>query len=74
MAPFQSAACVSVVPLEPALLPVRPLRAVLAVLHVWMKRSRQRRALADLEDHHLKDIGKTHEQALAEARKPFWRA
>jgi uncharacterized protein YjiS (DUF1127 family) len=39
-----------------------------------MDRSRQRRALASLEAHRLNDIGKTRDEALAEADKPFWRA
>lgn len=35
--------------------------------------SRQRQALAQLDDHDLKDIGVTREQANAEAAKPFWK-
>jgi uncharacterized protein YjiS (DUF1127 family) len=37
------------------------------------ERSRQRQALAELDDHHLKDIGKTRPEAMAEAAKPFWK-
>jgi uncharacterized protein YjiS (DUF1127 family) len=37
------------------------------------ERSRQRQALAELDDHHLKDIGKTRQEANAEAAKPFWK-
>jgi uncharacterized protein YjiS (DUF1127 family) len=51
-----------------------PASAVLALIRMWTERSRQRRALADLDDNRLKDIGKTREEALAEAGKPFWRA
>jgi uncharacterized protein YjiS (DUF1127 family) len=36
-------------------------------------RSRQRQALAQLDDHLLKDIGVTRQQAIAEAGKPFWK-
>lgn len=36
-------------------------------------RSRQRHALAQLDDRLLKDIGVTRRQALAEAGKPFWK-
>jgi uncharacterized protein YjiS (DUF1127 family) len=36
-------------------------------------RSRQRRALTQLDDHALKDIGVTRRQATAEAAKPFWK-
>jgi len=37
------------------------------------ERSRQRQALAELDDHALKDIGVTRQQAIAEAAKPFWK-
>ncbi len=37
-------------------------------------RYRQRRALAQLDDRLLQDIGVTRRQALLESRKPFWRA
>jgi uncharacterized protein YjiS (DUF1127 family) len=37
------------------------------------ERSRQRQALAELDDHALKDIGVTRQQAVAEAAKPFWK-
>jgi uncharacterized protein YjiS (DUF1127 family) len=36
-------------------------------------RSRQRHALAQLDDCLLKDIGVTRQQAIAEAAKPFWK-
>jgi uncharacterized protein YjiS (DUF1127 family) len=37
------------------------------------ERARQRQALAELDDHHLNDIGKTRQEAMAEAAKPFWK-
>ena len=37
------------------------------------ERSAQRRALAELDSHRLRDIGRTREEAQAEAGKPFWR-
>jgi uncharacterized protein YjiS (DUF1127 family) len=40
---------------------------------VWLERSRQRRQLARLSDHMLRDIGLTRADAWAEAEKPFWR-
>jgi uncharacterized protein YjiS (DUF1127 family) len=40
---------------------------------VWLDRSRQRRQLAQLSDHMLRDIGLTRADAWAEAEKPFWR-
>jgi len=36
-------------------------------------RSRERRALAQLDDNALKDIGVTRRQANAESAKPFWK-
>ena len=40
----------------------------------WMERSRQRRALAQLDDHLLRDIGLTRDEARREWATPFWRA
>jgi uncharacterized protein YjiS (DUF1127 family) len=37
------------------------------------ERSAQRRALAELDDERLRDIGRTRAEAQAEAAKPFWR-
>jgi uncharacterized protein YjiS (DUF1127 family) len=39
----------------------------------WIARHRERNALAELSDHLLEDIGVSHEAALREAAKPFWR-
>jgi uncharacterized protein YjiS (DUF1127 family) len=36
-------------------------------------RQRQRRALLDLDDHLLNDIGVSRRAAIEEARKPFWK-
>jgi len=38
----------------------------------WSERSRQRADLRDLDEHLLKDIGITRQQALDEANRPFW--
>ena len=43
-------------------------------LLVWLERSRQRRHLAMLSDHMLKDIGMTRADVEAEVSKPFWEA
>jgi uncharacterized protein YjiS (DUF1127 family) len=45
------------------------------MIATWMMRNAQRRALRELsqEGRLLADIGLTHEQALREASKPFWR-
>jgi uncharacterized protein YjiS (DUF1127 family) len=40
---------------------------------MWTERARQRRALGELSDHMLRDIGVTRADAWAEADKPFWR-
>lgn len=37
-----------------------------------MELRRQRRALSDLDDRRLADIGVTREQALREANRSFW--
>lgn len=39
----------------------------------WLERARQRRQLAELGDHMLKDIGLTRADVEAETSKPFWR-
>lgn len=44
----------------------------LALFTVWYQRYTQRCALRQLDDRMLIDIGVSREQALAEARKPFW--
>ena len=44
------------------------------VIKTWLQRSRQRRALAELDDRILCDIGVTRSQAQREAAKPFWSA
>jgi uncharacterized protein YjiS (DUF1127 family) len=46
-----------------------------ARLNKWLpssERSRQRADLRDLDEHLLKDIGITRQQALDEANRPFW--
>ena len=43
-----------------------------ALLALWHQRARQRSRLAELDDRLLQDIGKTREQAIVEAGKPFW--
>lgn len=43
------------------------------IIGTWMERSRQRRALAHLDDRLLKDIGLTRSEAEREIYTPFWR-
>lgn len=40
---------------------------------LWAERSADRRHLADLDDHLLKDIGLNRADVEAINRKPFWR-
>ncbi len=47
--------------------------AWLRLIGTWMERRRQRRALAELDDHQLRDIGLTRAEARAECAQPFWR-
>jgi len=44
----------------------------LGLIRGWADRARQRRALADLDDRLLKDVGISREQAESEVQKPFW--
>lgn len=44
----------------------------LELLATWYQRHRQRHQLRELDDHLLADVGLSREQAVAEARKPFW--
>lgn len=49
------------------------LLTVVTLAELWLQRRRQRRALMELSDHMLKDIGINRSDALLEGRKPFWR-
>lgn len=48
------------------------LAAVWREVHRALELRRQRRALLELDDRQLKDIGVTRQQALSEANKLFW--
>jgi uncharacterized protein YjiS (DUF1127 family) len=47
-------------------------RAWASIVWTWFERSRQRRALAELDDRLLDDIGLTRSKVQREAAKPFW--
>lgn len=50
-----------------------PLR-VWSLLLTWQQRYQERLALRQMEPRMLRDIGIPEDEAIAEARKPFWRA
>jgi len=45
-----------------------------AMPRLWMSRRHDRRALRQLDDHMLRDIGFERAQVEAMASRPFWRA
>ena len=47
--------------------------AAVRVVWFWMERSRQRRALTELDDRLLRDIGLTRDEARREGANPFWK-
>lgn len=48
-------------------------RGLTETLALWSARHQERRALADMPDHLLADMGIDRAEARKEARKPFWR-
>ena len=52
---------------------VHPFAAAFVTIGRWIERTRQRRALAGLDDQMLRDIGITRAEAARECGKPFWR-
>jgi uncharacterized protein YjiS (DUF1127 family) len=51
----------------------RRAKGILKALARSLERSRQRRALAQLSDDLLRDIGLTRHDIASEVSKPFWR-
>ena len=51
---------------------MQPVRQMARKVHGWIERSRQRRALRDLDDHMLDDIGLSRDEAAQECAKLFW--
>lgn len=45
----------------------------LEVLGLWLAKHQQRKQLAQLESHQLKDLGLTNAQVNTEVSKPFWK-
>jgi uncharacterized protein YjiS (DUF1127 family) len=54
--------------------PQRRRPGLFALLYTWYVRTRERQALAELDDHLLRDCGLTREQVRDELSKPFWTA
>lgn len=55
---------------------VRPSQSTISLfstLNIWMQRSRQRKQLAQLDQHLLDDIGLSAEMVAKEIAKPFWK-
>ena len=52
---------------------IHPVAAAWRLLARWIERTRQRNALAGLDDHQLRDIGITRLDAMRECAKPFWK-
>jgi len=46
---------------------------VMATISVWRRRSCARHSIREMDEHILRDIGMTPEQARRETQKPFWR-
>jgi uncharacterized protein YjiS (DUF1127 family) len=53
--------------------PIHPVAAAWVLIASWIARTRQRNALAGLDDAMLRDIGITRVEAARECDKPFWR-
>jgi uncharacterized protein YjiS (DUF1127 family) len=74
---MQTATYPSIVQKQPSRRVWQSIHALLArgldVLHTWQQRYRGRRALLQLDDWLLKDLGYSRAAAAREARKPFWR-
>lgn len=47
---------------------------LVGLVAAWSQRSSQRRLLAGLPEHMLKDIGLSRADVWQETRKPFWQA
>lgn len=53
--------------------PGQALTRLVEVLATWERRARERRTLAEMSNHMLKDLGISRVDARLEADKPFWR-
>src|SRR6185295_9072659 len=46
---------------------------IFRTISLWIERSKQRHALAELDDHLLHDVGLSRKSAHGEVTKPFWK-
>ena len=53
--------------------PMQALVRLADVVATWERRARERRALAEMSNHMLKDLGISRIDARRESSKPFWR-
>ncbi len=53
-------------------LPSGGLLAICRMIALWRERARQRRALGQLDDYMLRDLGLTRLDVNREAARPFW--
>ena len=53
--------------------PMEVLIRLADLLATWEQRARERRHLAEMSNHMLKDLGISRTDARREAEKPFWR-
>ena len=49
------------------------LRSLAQLVGLWLERIHTRRALAELDEHLLRDIGRTSIEARRESAQPFWK-
>jgi len=52
----------------------RDVMHLVRIVETWSQRARERRALMDLDDRMMKDIGISRADVFVESSKPFWRA
>ena len=64
--------CVAITLTELLLAAYKRVAAIGLSTQAMARRARQRRALAELEDWQLDDLGLTRRAAQAEADKPYW--
>ena len=53
--------------------PLQMLHGLSDLIGAWERRARERRMMAEMSDHMLKDLGISRGDAVRESQKPFWR-